>query len=179
MKNKKIVILCIPIIVVVLILAGFTMVFSKENIQKNVDIDIKRQEVFNQLKHLIVNTFGVYIEQSQSGAIAFFNDINQCNKLFDLILNFQDKIRQELAQLNLKIDVISAVCIASKNDKKENYVPKLEKLLNLSIPNRIMVLNEFRNRYITLKEQTYEFTELGTYALGEDLIEVLAINKKA
>ena len=35
------------------------------NIQKNVDIDIKRQEVFNQLKHLIVNTFGVYIEQSQ------------------------------------------------------------------------------------------------------------------
>ena len=37
MKNKKIVILCIPIIVVVLILAGFTMVFSKENIQKNVD----------------------------------------------------------------------------------------------------------------------------------------------
>ena len=42
-----------------------------------------------------------------------------------------------------------------------------------------MVLNEFRNRYNTLKEQTYEFTELGTYALGEDLIEVLAINKKA
>lgn len=148
------------------------------NIQKNVDIDIKRQEVFNQLKHLIVNTFGVYIEQSQSGAIAFFNDINQCNKLFDLILNFQDKIRQELAQLNLKIDVISAVCIASKNDKKENYVPKLEKLLNLSIPNRIMVLNEFRNRYITLKEQTYEFTELGTYAMGEDLIDILSVNKK-
>lgn len=148
------------------------------NIQKNVDIDIKRQEVFNQLKHLIVNTFGVYIEQSQSGAIAFFNDINQCNKLFDLILNFQDKIRQELAQLNLKIDVISAVCIASKKDKKENYVPKLEKLLNLSIPNRIMVLNEFRNRYITLKEQTYEFTELGTYAMGEDLIDILSVNKK-
>ena len=37
MKNKKMVILCIPIIVVVLILAGFTMIFSKENIQKNVD----------------------------------------------------------------------------------------------------------------------------------------------
>ncbi len=37
MKNKKIVILCITIIVVVLILAGFTMVFSRENIQKNVD----------------------------------------------------------------------------------------------------------------------------------------------
>ena len=36
MKNKKIVILCIPIIVVVLILAGVTMVFAKENIQKNV-----------------------------------------------------------------------------------------------------------------------------------------------
>lgn len=151
---------------------------SMYNLQKTVDIDIKRQEVFNQLKHLIVNSFGVYVEQSQSGTIAFFNDINQCNKLFDLILDFQDKIRQELAQLNLKIDVISSVCIASKNDRKENYVPKLEKLLNLSIPNRIMVLNEFRNRYQTLKEQTYEFTELGTYAMGEDLIDVLAVNKK-
>lgn len=37
MKNKKIIIFCIPIIAVVLIFTGFTMVFSKENIQKNVD----------------------------------------------------------------------------------------------------------------------------------------------
>ena len=148
------------------------------DMNKKVDIDVKRQEIFLRLRGLIVNTFGVFVEQSQMGSIAFFNDINLCNKLFDLIFDFQEKIRTELKSLNLKIDVISAVCIANKHDKKETYVPKLEKLLNLSIPNRIMVLNEFKNRYQTLKEQTYEFTDLGTYALGDDFIDVLSVNKK-
>lgn len=148
------------------------------DMHKKVDIDVKKQEIFVRLRGLIVNTFGVFVEQSQMGSIAFFNDINLCNKLFDLIFDFQEKIRTELKSLNLKIDVISAVCIANKHDKKETYVPKLEKLLNLSIPNRIMVLNEFKNRYQTLKEQTYEFTDLGTYALGDDFIDVLSVNKK-
>lgn len=164
------------------ILFNIRMAHTSRNMydmQKKVDLDVKRHETFTRLKNLIVSTFGVYVEQSQSGSLAFFNDINQCNKLFDLILDFQEKIRQELAPLNLKVDVISAVCIANKTDRKEKYIPKLEKLLNLSIPNRIMVLNEFRNRYKTLKEQTYEFTELGTYAIGEDFIDVLAINKKS
>lgn len=148
------------------------------DMHKKVDIDVKKQEIFVRLRGLIVNNFGVFVEQSQMGSIAFFNDINLCNKLFDLIFDFQEKIRTELKSLNLKIDVISAVCIANKHDKKETYVPKLEKLLNLSIPNRIMVLNEFKNRYQTLKEQTYEFTDLGTYALGDDFIDVLSVNKK-
>lgn len=164
------------------ILFNIRMALVNKNIydtQKKVDIDIKRQETLVRLRNLIVNNFGVFVEQCNSGSLAFFNDINQCNKLFDLILDFQTKIRQELAHENIKIDVISAVCIAGKHDRKETYIPKLEKLLSLSIPNKIMVLNEFRNRYNTLKEQTYEFTELGTYALGEDLIEVLAVNKKA
>ena len=54
MKNKKIVILCIPIIVVVLILAGFTMVFSKENIQKNVD-GVKFDKKWNRIMAREIN----------------------------------------------------------------------------------------------------------------------------
>lgn len=164
------------------ILFNIRLAYTNKNLydmQKKVDLDIKRQEILVRLRSLIVSTFGVYVETVPFGSLAFFNDINQCNKVFDLILNFQDKIRQELTPLHLKVDVISAVCIAEKKDKKEHFVPKLEKLLNLSIPNRIMVLNEFKNRYQMLKEQTYEFTDLGTYAMGEDFIDVFAINKKA
>ena len=54
MKNKKIVILCIPIIVVVLILVGFTMVFSKENIQKNVD-GVKFDKKWNRIMAREIN----------------------------------------------------------------------------------------------------------------------------
>ena len=54
MKNKKIVILCSPIIVVVLILAGFTMVFSKENIQKNVD-GVKFDKKWNRIMAREIN----------------------------------------------------------------------------------------------------------------------------
>ena len=54
MKNKKIIILCIPIIVVVLILVGFTMVFSKENIQKNVD-GVKFDKKWNRIMAREIN----------------------------------------------------------------------------------------------------------------------------
>mgnify|MGYP007043619145 CR=1 FL=1 len=147
--------------------------------QKKIDIDVKKQETLNRLRNLIVSTFGVYVETIASGSLAYFTDINLCNKVFDLILDFQNKVRQELMSYNIKIDVVTAVCIAGKHDRKETYVPKLEKLLNLALPNRIMVLNEFKNRYEILKEKTYEFTELGTYALGDNFIDVLSVNKKA
>lgn len=164
------------------ILFNIKMVQSNRMIydqQKKIDIDVKKQEVSNRLRNLIVSTFGVYVETISSGSLVYFTDINQCNKVFDLILDFQNKVRQEFVSYSIKVDIATAVCIAGKHDRKETYVPKLEKLLNLALPDKIMVLNEFKNRYTILKEQTYEFTELGTYALGEDLIDVLSINKKA
>lgn len=164
------------------ILFNIKMVQSNRMIydqQKKIDIDVKKQEVSNRLRNLIVSTFGVYVETISSGSLVYFTDINQCNKVFDLILDFQNKVRQEFVSYSIKVDIATAVCVAGKHDRKETYVPKLEKLLNLALPDKIMVLNEFKNRYTILKEQTYEFTELGTYALGEDLIDVLSINKKA
>ena len=146
--------------------------------QSKIDISVKKQEILNRLRSLIVSTFGVYVEQIPVGSLVFFNDVNQCNKLFDLILDFQNKVRAELQAHSIKTDVLTAVCIAGKHDRKDTYVPKLEKLLNLALPNRIMALNEFKAKYETLKDKTYEFTDLGTYALGENFIDVLSINKK-
>ena len=146
--------------------------------QSKIDISVKKQEILNRLRSLIVSTFGVYVEQIPVGSLVFFNDVNQCNKLFDLILDFQKKVRAELQAHNINTDILTAVCIAGKHDRKDTYVPKLEKLLNLALPNRIMVLNEFKAKYETLKDKTYEFTDLGTYAIGENFIDVLSLNKK-
>lgn len=146
--------------------------------QKKIDLPVKKQEILNRLRSLIVSTFGVYVEQIPSGSLAFFNDVNQCNKLFDLVFDFQSKIRTEFQTYNIHADILTAVCIAGKHDRKDTYVPKLEKLLSLAMPNKIMTLNEFKAKYITLKDKTYEFTNLGTYALGEIFIDVLSINKK-
>lgn len=146
--------------------------------QKKVDLPVKKQETLNRLRSLIVGTFGVYVEQIPSGSLVFFNDVNQCNKLFDLVLDFQNKVRAEFQAYNIHIDILTAVCIAGKHDRKDSYVPKLEKLLSLAMPNKIMALNEFKAKYATLKDKTYEFTDLGTYALGENFIDVLSINKK-
>lgn len=146
--------------------------------QKKIDLPVKKQEILTRLRSLIVSTFGVYVEQIPSGSLAFFNDVNQCNKLFDLVFDFQSKIRTEFQTYNIHADILTAVCIAGKHDRKDTYVPKLEKLLSLAMPNKIMTLNEFKAKYITLKDKPYEFTNLGTYALGEIFIDVLSINKK-
>ena len=75
----------------------------------------------------------------------------------------------------LKFTLKIAVCIASKNDAKEKYVPKLQKLLNIAMPNKIMSLGDFKNKYETLKNRLYKINGLGEYGLGTEIIDVYTL----
>jgi len=159
----------------------FAMIYNIEIEQINsqyyynseqVDTAPKIAEYTTLFKTEMIQNFKVTSQQIPEGILLFFEDINECNAVFDKLYEFQTKTKETLAQLKLKLKVKSAVCIADRNDINNGYIPKLKKLLNIASPNKIMSLADFKNKYQTLKNQKYKINGLGEYGLENEIIEI-------
>lgn len=147
--------------------------YAYEN--KPIDTNIKIVEYRSLFRTTMTQNFKVVSQQLTNGTLLFFENINDCNEVFNKIYEFSKLAQQTLKPLNVKFKLKTAVCIANKNDSKENFVPKLKKLLNIAQPNKIMALGDFKNKYTTLKEQPYKINGIGEYSLNNETIDVYTL----
>ena len=80
-----------------------------------------------------------------------------------------------MGNIKIKFRLKIAICIAGKNDKQEVFVPKLKKLLNIAVPNKIMALGDFKGKYETLKEKPYKISGMGEYSIDSETIDVYTL----
>jgi len=143
--------------------------------EKSVDPKAKRAEYTALFRIEMMKHFKVSSQQLPDENLLFFDDINQCNEIFDKIYEFSNNSKNNLKQSKLKFKLATAVCIAGRNDLKDKYVPKLKKLLNIAMPNKIMSLGDFKNKYETFKNKSYKMTSLGEYRLNDEILDVYTI----
>ena len=144
---------------------------------QKVDIPTKLIEYRTLLRNTLLQNFKMTYSQLESGMLIYFEDFGDCNKIFDKIFEFSAQTKEELKKLKIKFRLNSAVCIANRTTDKETYLPKLKKLISIALPNKIIALADFKNKYETLKEKSYKISELGEYSLNNEAIDVYTLEK--
>lgn len=142
---------------------------------KSVDTDIKVAEYRALFRTEMAQNFKVTSQQLTEGNLLFFENISECNAVFKKLYEFSNQAQETLKPLKVKFRLKVSVCLARKNDVKENFVPKLKKLLNIAVPNKIMILGDFKSKYTTLKEQPYKINGMGEYSLNDETIDVYTL----
>lgn len=146
--------------------------------EKVADVEAKKAEYIAKLKEELMQNFKVTYQQLEGGLLFFFEDIKECNKLFDKINEFNKNAKETLKLMKLKFILKSAVCVADKKNKLEEYLPKLKKIINIAQPDKIMVLGDFKDIYSNLSEKLYTISGLGEYNLNSETIDVYYIDSK-
>ncbi len=141
----------------------------------SVDKDTKKVECAVMFRNLMSQTFRAKYQQLQDGNLMFFDNFDSCNNVFEKIYEFSSKTKESLKQYKLRFRLKTAICMADSQTDKSLYLLKLKKLLNISVPNKVMVLGDFKVKYDKVAEQKYKLTDLGDYALGEETIEVYTL----
>ena len=142
---------------------------------KKEDPTVKMAEYNTLFRIEMMKNFKVTSQQLPDGNLLFFEDINECNAVFDKIYEFSSKAKENLRHSKLKFNLKTAVCVAGRNDIKDKYVPKLKKLLNIAMPNKVMALGDFKNKYESLKNKPYKVSGLGEYGLNDEIIDVYTL----
>lgn len=136
------------------------------------DVETKKMEYRMMFRNYILQNFKGNCVKTANGYLIFFDNIENCDAIFDKTYEFVSKSKELLKQMYLKFSLKSAVCIAKQHDPQEKYLPKLQKLLNIASPNKIMALADFKVKYDTIKNKNYVVNSIGEYSLGEDIIDV-------
>lgn len=142
---------------------------------KTVDVNAKIVEYTTLFRNLITRNFSAKFEQTEYGNLLFFDKIDDCNNIFEKIYEFANQSKENLKQNRLKFQLKVSLCLADQRTPKEQFLPQLNKLLNIAVSNKLMALGNFKSKYETLKEHPYIATGLGTYSLGNDTIEVYTL----
>ena len=145
------------------------------NEQKEINLQAKTMECRLMFKNFILQNFKAVFTQAGDKILLFFDDINEADQIFDKIYEFNAKTKQLLKSMGLKFKLMTSVCTASAVDKQETYLPKLQKLINIAVPNKIMALGDFKSKYQNLKTQKYAISTLGEYSLGADILDVYTL----
>lgn len=140
--------------------------------EKPIDVETKIMEYRMMLKNCILQNFKATCKQATDGYLIFVENIEDCEKIFNKLYDFAKKSKELLKQLRLTFELKSAVCIATPNEPQEKYLPKLKKLLNVAVKNKIMALSDFKVKYDNLKEKTYIINNIGEYSLGAEILEI-------
>ena len=144
---------------------------------KTVDVDAKIVEYRLMFKNLMVRDFQVKYQQTQRGNLLFFNKFEDCNNVFEKIYEFTIQAKNILKENKLRFRLKTAFCIADEKSDKTNYLPKLNKLLNIAVPNKMMALGDFTSKYQSLKLHPYAVTAMGVYNLNDETIDVYTISR--
>lgn len=145
--------------------------------EKKVDIPTKMIEYRTLLRNTLLQNFKLTYSQLENGMLIYFKNFDDCNKIFDKIYEFSAQTKEELKNFKIKFRLSCAVCIANRTTDKETYLPKLQKLISIALPNKIMALADFKNKYEMLKEKPYKISGLGEYSLNNEAIDVFTLEK--
>ena len=145
--------------------------------EKKVDIPTKMIEYRTLLRNTLLQNFKLPYSQLENGMLIYFENFDDCNKIFDKIYEFSAQTKEELKNFKIKFRLSCAVCIANRTTDKETYLPKLQKLISIALPNKIMALADFKNKYEMLKEKPYKISGLGEYSLNNEAIDVFTLEK--
>lgn len=143
--------------------------------QNNVDPETKITEYRMLFRNLMLQNFRATSQQTTDGYLLFFEDISDCNKVFDKLYEFIKNSKETLKQHHLRFNLKASVCVADRSTNKETYLPKLKKLLNIAVAGKIMALGDFKTKYDTLKEKPYKLSGLGEYSLANETIDVYSL----
>lgn len=143
--------------------------------EKPVDIETKIMEYRMMFKNCILQNFKSTSKQTVNGYLIFVENIEDCEKIFDKMYEFTKKTKEMLKEMRLTFELKTAVCIATPKDPQEKYLPKLQKLLNISVPNKIMALSDFKAKYNNLKTKTYIINNIGEYSLGAEILDIYTL----
>ncbi|MGN1125009.1 MAG: hypothetical protein ACI4SM_02365 [Candidatus Gastranaerophilaceae bacterium] len=127
------------------------------------------------LANYIKQLFNVNVSRSGSDMIAFFDNFDICDDVFEKIQDFGNKVKQDMAQKDIKFKIVSAVELADELTPKSKYLPKLKKLLQCSKANRIIALGTFKSRYQCKKVKKSKIKGIGTYSIDNEIFEVYTI----
>lgn len=139
---------------------------------KPIDVETKIMEYRMMLKNCILQNFKATCKQTTNGYLIFAENIEDCENIFNKLYDFSTKSKELLKQLRLSFELKSAVCIATPNEPQEKYLPKLKKLLNVAVKNKIMALSDFKVKYDHLKNKTYVVNNIGEYSFNDEVLEI-------
>ncbi|MBR2525574.1 hypothetical protein IKE67_03825, partial [bacterium] len=152
---------------------GYSISESNKKFNKEAIIS----EYDTKFKTYMLQFFKLKFENTSDGTLLFFDKFEECNKIFEKMQEFIIQSKEFLKQNKIRFRLKTAVCLADTKMNKSLYLPKLVKLITISIPNKIMSLGNFKAKYELLKEQPYKITGLGDYSLGSDTIEVYTLER--
>lgn len=147
-------------------------IYSEQN---EINLNTKISEYRLMLRTYIMQAFKGTSQQTADGYLLFFDNIEMADKIFDKMREFEIKSKEILKQNKLKFTLKTAACIASPKSRQSEFVPKLNKLLNIAIPKKIMVLGDFKSKYQNLKSKSYIINALGEYSLGSEILDVYTL----
>lgn len=143
--------------------------------QKPINVEAKILEYRLMFKNYMSQNFNVTCQKTDKGFLLFFDNIDVCDSVFDKTFAFTAKTKEMLKQAHLKFNLKTAVCIATPKDNSEEYLSKLQKLISIAAPKKIMALSDFKTKYENLKSKTYIVNSLGEYGLGDAIIDVYTL----
>lgn len=143
--------------------------------EKPVDIETKIVEYRLMFRNCILQNFKATCKQTMNGYLIFVQNIEDCEQIFEKMYELAKKSKEMLKEMRLTFELKTAVCIATPTDTQEKYLPKLQKLLNVSVPNKIMALSDFKAKYDNLKTKTYIVNNIGEYSLGAEVLDIYTL----
>ena len=116
-------------------------------------------------------------QQTEYGILLFFDKLENANKIFENLYEFSTQSKETLKKSKLRFRLKTAICMADEKTKLSEYLPKLNKLLGISVPNKIMILGDFKSKYENLKEHPFNITGLGDYSFENGTFEVYTLER--
>lgn len=140
--------------------------------------NINLVDLTNKLNMFIENklhqNFNVKCTHIGNNLMFSFENIEDCDRVFEMIFSFIRKTKEELKKIKVKFDLNAGVCITS--DDNQETLLLLQGLANIGQWNKILMYNEFKIRYDKFPEKKFKYTELGEYQYRNDILNAYAIN---
>lgn len=145
------------------------------NQNKNINFEAKTSDYRVVLKNTMINSFNAVCKHTTDGYILFFEKFEDCEKVFAKLYEFINKAKELLKKEALTINIRVSAVLAKRTDNTEIYLPKMKKLINISIPEKVMILAEFKEKYDKLPEHNYKITAQGEYSFNDEIIDVYSL----
>ena len=145
---------------------------SKSFIKQTNPIDINNlnKKIKNFLESKYIQNFQVSCKHVDNLLLFSFEHIEDCDRVFEIFFTFIKKNKEELKKFKIKFNMISSICLTN-NNFQEN-IDLLQKLINISQNDRIIMTNEFKLRYDKINTKKFKYVERGEYSFNNEIFTI-------
>ena len=135
-----------------------------------VDLNNLNLKVKNYIESKLLKNFQVTCKHLGDYLFFSFENINDCDRVFENIYLFIKKTKEELKKFKVKFNVTCSVCITDNNYQQN--ITLLQHLINIKQADRIIMANEFKLRYDKLNTKKFKYTERGEYSFNNEILSI-------